>query len=130
MGELKDLLRWCIEHWKNWGITTIIATAAAAGAWLLARRREWKEARRAKAERTRGFPGSSSLGRPKSLRGTRGMTGGGDPLVRSRELAETLCLDYEKVAVDSLKGLEARGWLRDAGGTLEDPTPSWHVLRR
>lgn len=129
MGRIEHLLRWCIEHWKNWGITTVVASAAATGTWMLSRRREWQEARKAKAEKRVDSRLVRALEDRTLWAGIRGMTGGGDPLVRSAELAEKLSLDYE-VVLESLERLEAKGRVRNAGGTLDDPAPYWHVLCR
>jgi hypothetical protein len=129
MRRLEHLLRWCIEHWKNWGVTTLIASAAVAGTWILARRREWTEARKVKAQKTVDSRVIRALEDRGLWTGIRGITGGGDPLVRSRELAEKLSLDCE-VVIESLDRLETRGRVRNAGGTLDDPAPHWHVLRR
>ena len=128
MGRLEHLLRWCIEHWKNWGVTTLIASAAVAGTWILARRRESTQARKVKAQKTVDSRVIRALEDRGLWTGIRGITGGGDPLVRSRELAEKLSLDCE-VVMESLDGLETRGRVRNAGGTLDDPAPYWHVLR-
>ena len=129
MGRIEHLLRWCIDHWRNWGITTLIASAAAAVTWILARRREWKEAHQVKAEKSVDSRVIRALEDRGLWDGIRPMTGAGDPAVRSAELAEKLSLDYD-VVIESLERLETNGRVRNAGGTLDDPAPYWHVLRR
>lgn len=129
MGRIEHLVRWCIEHWKKWGVTTLIASTVGAATWILARRREWKEGREAKAEKSVDSQVIRALEDRGLWGGTRAMTGAGDPAVRSAELAEKLRLDRD-VIVESLERLEAKGRVRNAGGTLDDPSPSWHILRR
>jgi hypothetical protein len=127
--RLENLLRWCVDHWESWGVTAIIASLAGGGAWLLARRKEWKEARRAKAERAIDDRVIRALQNPDLWAGPRPFTGAGDRGVRSTELAEALSLDQE-VVIGSLDRLEARGRVRNAGGTLGNPAPYWHILHR
>src|SRR2546425_5786522 len=129
MDRFGNLLRWCIDHWKSWGIPTMVGSVVATGTWLLARRKEWNEARRAKAERAVDAQVIRTLQNRDLWDSRRGMTGAGDPLVRSAELAEALSLDCDTV-IDSLERLEARGRVRNAGGTLDNPAPYWHILHR
>lgn len=90
---------------------------------------KWTESRKAKAEKTVDSRVIRALEDRSLWTGIRGMTGGGDPIVQSRELAEKLTLDYG-VVIESLERLETKGRVRNAGGTLDDPAPYWHVLRR
>jgi hypothetical protein len=50
MERFGNPLRWFIDRWKRWGVPTIVGSALTADTWILARRKEWKEARRAKAD--------------------------------------------------------------------------------
>jgi len=118
-----NLLRWCIEHWKLWGLPTItVSSVIAAGGWILAVRKRRREAQldvkviRAMEDRS-------------LWRSSRPMTGAGVIAMRSAEIAEVLSADCDAVA-DSLERLESRGRVRNAGGTLDNPAPYWHVLRR
>ena len=129
MERFGNLLRWCIDHWKSWGIKGIVGSAVAVCTWFLARRKEWKEARRAKAD---------SLVDSKVIRALQNRdlwppppvwTVAGDLCVRAAEIAEVLSLDCDAVT-DSLERLEARGRVRNAGGTLNNPAPCWHILHR
>jgi len=125
----ESLFRWCIDHWKSWGIPTIFGSIAAAGTWVLARRREWKEARRAKADSAIDSQVFRALQNRDLWGAQRPTTGAGDRLVRSAEIAEALSLDWDVVA-DSLERLEAKGRVRNAGGTLDNPAPYWFALHR
>ena len=129
MGNIEHLVRWCIEHWKSWGVTTLIASPVGAATWILARQKEWKEARKTKAENSVDLRVIRALENRGLWGGVRGMTGGGDPAVRSAELAEKLSLNHD-VVVESLERLETKGRVRNAGGSLDDPSPYWHILRR
>lgn len=129
MERFDDVLRWCIDHWKAWGIPTIVTSVVGAGRWLLARRKDWNERRRAGTEREIDFKVLQALQNRALWDSRRGMTGAGDPLVRSAELAQSLSLDCDAVC-DSLERLEARGRVRNAGGTLDNPAPCRHVLHR
>jgi len=129
MERFGNLLRWCIDHWRSWGITAIVGSAVTACTWFLARRKEWKEARRAKAESALDSKVIRALQNRDLWGPPRGWTGAGDPLVRSAEMAEALSLDCDAV-IDSLERLEARGRVRNAGGTLNNPATCWHILHR
>lgn len=129
MDHFEHFLRWCIDHWKAWGIPAIVTSVVGAGTWLLARRKEWNETRRANAERDLDSQVLQALQNRGLWDTRRGMTGAGDPLVRSAELAQALSLDCETIS-DSLERLEARGRVRNAGGTLDNPAPYWHILHR
>jgi hypothetical protein len=129
MERFEHFLRWCIDHWKAWGIPTIVTSVVGAGTWLLARRKEWNETRRANAEKELDSKVFKALQNRDLWNSRRGMTGAGDPLVRSAELAQTLRLDCDTVN-DSLERLEARGRVRNAGGTLDNSAPYWHILHR
>lgn len=100
-------VRWCIDHWKAWGIPTIVTSIVGAGTWLLARRKDWNDKRRANAERDLDSKVLQALQNRNLWDSRRGMTGAGDPLVRSAELAQSLSLDCDTVC-DSLERLEAR----------------------
>jgi hypothetical protein len=129
MERFGNLLRWYIDHWKSWSIPTIVGSAATAGTWFLARRKEWKEARRAKADSAVDSQVIRTLQNRDLWGPPRGMTGAGDCLVRSAEIAEALSLDCDAVT-DTLERLEAQGRVRNAGGTLDNPAPYWHILHR
>jgi hypothetical protein len=129
MERFGNLLRWCIDHWKSGGISTIVAGGITAITWFLAHRKEWKQARRAKADSAVDFRVIQILQNRKLWVSPRGMTGAGDPLVRSAELAEALSLNPDAVN-DSLERLKAQGKVRSADGTLDNPAPYWHILRR
>ena len=129
MERFENLLRWCIDHWRTWGIPAIVGSAATAGTWLLARRKEWNEARRAKADRAVDSQIIGALQNRDLWGPPRPMTGAGDPLVRSAEIASVLSLDCDAVT-DGLERLEARGRVRNAGGTLDNPASYWHILHR
>ena len=127
MGE--NLFRWGIERWQSWGIPTIVASITASVTWFIARRSEWKEARRVKADNAVDSQVLRALQNRDLWGGARPVTGAGDRLVRSAEIAETLSLDCDAVA-DSLERLEAKGRVRNAGGTLDNPAPFWFALHR
>ena len=130
MEHFENLLRWCIDHWKSWGISAIVGSAAAAATWILARRKEWKEARQVRADAAIDSKVLETLdNRDLWCSSARGMTGAGDLLVRSAEIAEFLSLDRDTV-IHSLERLEARGRVRNAGGTQDNPGPYWHILHR
>ena len=120
-------MRWCIDHWKSWGITALVGSAAAAGTWFLARRNEWKEARRAKSDSAVDSEVIRALQNRDLWTGQRVRTGAGDPLLRSAKIAEALSLDCDAVA-DSLERLEARGRVGKENGTLDNPAPYWFIL--
>jgi hypothetical protein len=129
MQRFGNFFRWFTDHWMRWGIPTIVASAPTAGTWILARRREWKEARRAKTDRAVDSRVLGALQDRNLWRPPRPWTGAGDMLVRSAEIAEALSLDCD-IVIDSLERLEARGRVRNAGGTLDNPAPYWHVVHR
>jgi len=129
MERFEYLLRWCIQHWKTWGIPAIVTSVVGAATWLIARRKEWNEKRHANAERELDSKVLRALQNRDLWDSRRGMTGSGDALVRSEELAQALSLDCDTVS-DSLERLEARGKVRNAGGTLNNPAPYWHFLHR
>src|SRR5579864_3487444 len=102
MDRVGNLLRWCIEHWRSWGIPTIVGSGVAAGTWLLTRRKEWKEARQTKADSAVDSKVIQTLQDRDLWCGPRRvMTGAGDPGVRSAEIAEALSLDRD-VVIESL----------------------------
>jgi hypothetical protein len=125
----ESLFRWCIDHWTSWGIPTVVASTAAAGTWVLARRTEWKEARRVKADSAVDSQVFRALQNRDLWSAPRPTTGAGVCLVRSEEIAEALSLDCDVVA-DSLERLEAKGRVQNKGGTLDNPAPYWFVLHR
>ena len=130
MERFGHILRWCIEHSKSWGIPTIVGTVAATGTWFLARRKEWKEARQAKADSVVDSKILQTLQDRKLWCGPRRvMTGAGDPGVRSTEIAEAFSLDRE-VVIDSLRRLEVRGRVRSGDGNLDNPAPYWYIVQR
>lgn len=125
----ENFFRWGVERWQSWGIPTVVAGIAASVTWFLARRTEWKEARRAKADSAVDFQVFRALQNRDLWGASRPMTGAGDRLVRSVELAEALSLDCDVVA-DSLERLEAKGRVKNEGGTLDNPAPYWFALHR
>jgi len=125
----ENLFRWGIERWQSWGIPTVVASIAALVTWFLARRTELKEARRVKADSAVDSQVFRALQNRDLWGASRPMTGAGDRLVRSAELAEALSLDCEVVA-DSLERLEAKGRVKNEGGTLDNPAPYWFALHR
>lgn len=131
MEHLVSVLRWFLDHWKNWGIPTVAFVGSVVGAatWLRARWKEREEARRAKAESAVDSRVIQALQNRNLWSSHRGFTGAGDLLVRSAELAEALELDCDAVT-DSLKRLEAQGRVRNAGGTMNNPAPNWQILHR
>jgi hypothetical protein len=129
MERFRNILRWCIDHWKGWSIPTIVGSAVTAATWILARRREWKETRRAKAESAVDSRVLGALQDRNLWALPRPFTGAGDMLVRTAEIAEALSLDCD-VVIDSLQRLEAQGRVRNAGGTLHNPAPYWHAVHR
>ena len=110
-------------------MTTVVASTAATGAWVLARRTEWNEARRVKANSAVDSQVFRALQNRDLWGASRPTTGAGDRLVRSAEIAEALSLDCDVVA-ESLERLEAKGRVRNAGGTLDNPAPYWFALHR
>lgn len=128
MEHIQNLLHWFFDHWGS--ITAVVGSVAAMVTWFLARRKEWKEKRRAKTDATVDSQVIHALqDRAKWGGSSRGMTGAGDPLVRSAEIAEAFSLDCDAVS-DSLERLEARGRVRNAGGTSDNPAPYWHIVHR
>jgi hypothetical protein len=130
----ENLFHWCTVHWKT--ITTISAIIVAvvsavvgAGTHLNAWLRDWRESRRHKGNEKLDSKVLEALQDPNLPRSSRGTTGGGDPLTRSAEIAKALSVDQEAVN-DSLERLEARGRVRNAGGSSEDRSPTWHILHR
>jgi hypothetical protein len=117
------------EHWKSLGITSIVAAAASTITWILARRKEWVAARKEKTERKIDAQILQSLQNRDLWKGPRPVTGSGDFAVRTAELADALKLENDTVA-DSLERLKWRGKVRNAGGTLDNPSPYWHILHR
>ena len=118
--NLRIILDWCFNHWAV--VTSVLAGVAAlfriCFAWLK-KRRETKLDRRV----------HEALQNPHLERSSKGFTGAGDPLTRSEEIAESLSVSQDKV-VDSLERLEMMGKARNAGGTLDNPSPCWHVLHQ
>lgn len=129
MEGFGNLLRWLIEHWKSWGIPTKVGSTLATVASLLVLWKKWKDWRQAKADSRvdarviRALQDRNLWPRPRPF------TGAGDLLVRSAEIAKTLSLDCD-VVIESLERLEARARVRNAGGTLDNPAPYWHILHR
>jgi hypothetical protein len=129
MENLENFLRWFLGP-TEWLIKAVIVGAITFGvAWLLARQKERKKEKRATDDRAVDSQIVRSLESWDLWRGPRGTTGGGDPLVRSAEIADALSLNRDAVE-DSLQRLEATRRVRNSGGTLDNPAPFWHVLRR
>jgi hypothetical protein len=129
MESFGHVLRWCIDHWKSWGVPTVVASAAAAILWLLARRKEWRNWRQSKNTDEVDSKVIQTLQNIDLWRSTPRPFAGADLLVRPSELAEALSLDRSDV-VDSLERLERRGQARNAGGTGDNLEPYWHIVRR
>ncbi len=128
MECLTAFVQWFGEHWK--GLLTAAGGVAGRAQGCKKLIKEWKEARQTKLNRYNDARVFESLSnRDLWIKTGRPMTGGGDPLVRSIEIAEALSLKHD-VVTDSLERLEARGKVRNAGGTLDNPAPYWHVLHR
>jgi hypothetical protein len=132
MELLEKLFGWCVDHWKtitavSVSIVAIVSTAVAGGTRLHSWLRGWQEAQRGKKNKELDSKVFQALQDPDLPRSSRGMTGAGDPLTRSADIAEALSLDQEDI-VDSLGRLEARGRVRNAGGTSDNPSPCWHIL--
>lgn len=126
---MNSLLHSIAENWKSLGITSAVAATASTITWMLARRREWVAARKDKAERKIDALVHQSLQNREFWKGPRPITGSGDFAVRTTELAEALKLENDTVA-DSLERLEWQGKVRNSGGTLDNPSPYWHILHR
>lgn len=90
---MKGLVHWIFDQWKQWGVTAIIVGATNTVTWLLARRKEWRAARQAKAEKKIDAQILEALGNPNLWGYQRPITGAGIPYVRSAEIAEHLSLD-------------------------------------
>lgn len=117
MERIENILRWCLGP-TEWLIKAMIVGAITfGGAWLLARLNERRKERRATGESAVDSQIVRSLESWDLWRGPRGTTGGGDPLVRSAEIADALSLNRDAVE-DSLKRLEATRRVRNSGGTL------------
>ena len=124
-----NVWHWIIVHWKGWGINGIVAGVASAITWVLARRKEWKEERREKAEQKLDSKVLKALGERTVWKGPRPTIIGGFPGVKSDEMAEYLQLDQDAVA-DSFERLEKRGRATRSKGTINDPGPWWYIVPR
>jgi hypothetical protein len=120
---------WGIERWQSWGVPTVVASITASVTWFLARRSEWKEARRAKADSALDSQVFRALQNRDLWGASRPVIGAGDRLVRSAEIADALSLECDAVA-DSLERLESKGRVKNVGGTNDDPSPLWFALHR
>lgn len=125
----RHFFQWVVKESNSWGITAFVASAASTATWIVARRREWKEARRVKFERKIDSKVLEALGNPSQSTQPRPMTGTGIPLVRAAEIAEQLSLNLEAVG-DSLERLEARSRVVRSGGTFDNPAPYWQITLR
>lgn len=126
---MKGHVQWIVDQWKQWGVTAIIVGATNTITWLFARRKEWRAARQARAERKIDAQILEILGKPDLWGYQRPLTGAGIPLVRAAELAQQLALDLEAVG-DSLERLESRGRVLRTQGTMDNLAPYWHIMLR
>jgi hypothetical protein len=129
MERFAYLLRWCIDHWKSWSIPTKFASTFGAVTSALVVWGKWKAGRQAKADKKIDARIILALQDHDLWSRPRVLTGGGNVGVRSTEIAEALSLDSE-VVIDSLERLEARGRVRSASGTMDNPAPYWFFLHR
>jgi hypothetical protein len=129
MERFSHLVRWCIEHWSTWGIPAKVATTVGAVTSVLVVWKKWKDGWQAKADKKVDARIILELQDHDLWSRPRPFTGSGDLGVRSAEIAEALSLDTE-VVIESLERLEARGRVRNAGGTMDNPAPYWFILHR
>lgn len=109
-------------HWKTIGAGGVVTTIM--GLWA-----KWRGWRKDKAASKVDAQIIRALQDHELWSGPRPFTGSGDLGVRSAEIAQALSLDIE-VVIASLDRLEARGRVRNAGGTLNNPAPYWHIIHR
>lgn len=112
-------LQWIVVHWNGWGVNGVVAAIASATTWILARRKEWKESRREKANRKIDAAVYAQI-RP---------IGNYAFLFDSEMIARALSMDRDAVA-DSLERLEIQGKVSRQDGTLEHPAPLWSAIIR
>lgn len=129
MEYFTGLLRWCIDHWKVWGIGSIIGGGVAFVGWYSTQRKNWKEARTAKAHRAIDGKVIKLLQTHDGWKNWHPITGAGDIQVRSAEIAERASLDQEEV-IESLERLEAKGRVKRVDGTSDNPAPRWQIIHR
>lgn len=118
-----------VAHWREWGINGIVGGAAATIAWILARRKEWKQSKHAKAEQKLDSAILKALDNRTLWKGSRPMTGAGNFGVKSSEMAEHLKLDQD-VVTDGLERLEVCGRVMRSDGGMSDPAPWWYIVPR
>ncbi len=111
--------QWIIVHWNGWGVNGVVAAIASGTTWILARRKEWKDSRRAKANAKIDTAVFAQI-RP---------IGNYAPLFDSEMIATALSIDRDAVA-DSLERLEIQGKVSRQAGTLEHPAPLWSAIIR
>jgi hypothetical protein len=122
---MESLWHWTIIHWKEWGINGIVAGAASTITWILARRKEWKEQRRLKAEQRI---------EERVLDAMKGDTSRIFPIRRDKwfqasDLAKALDLAVD-VVFDGLERLERKRRVRRGGTMIPGYPPSWALNPR
>jgi hypothetical protein len=116
---MANLWHWIAFHWQGWGINGMVAAIASALTWVLARRKEWKDSRKSKAQQRIDTAVWERI-RPVSNYAIS---------QDSQMIAEALSLDQDAVG-DSLARLEAQGKVRRHEGTLDHPAPYWTAILR
>lgn len=116
---MTNLWHWIILHWNGWGVNGVVAAIASASTWILARRKEWKDSRREKANAKIDAAVFAKI-RP---------IGNYALCYDSEMIATMLSIDRDAVA-DSLDRLESRGKVRREEGTLDHPAPLWSAVIR
>jgi hypothetical protein len=89
------MLHWQIIHWKAWGIPAVLGSIATWSTWFLTRKKEWTESRRVSSEGKIDAQVIEAMQNRELWTSPRGMTGAGDPLIRSGEIAEALSIEGE-----------------------------------
>jgi hypothetical protein len=137
---------WIVQHWKLWGISSIVVAALGAVKRIYDIRKARADALAAETARKREQIALQEIQRnsqPESRVDARviealangdswgkgPITGAGDRLLRVTEIAQALSLTKD-IVVDSLERLEAERKVKQHGGTLDNPAPYWSILRR
>jgi len=110
---------WIILHWNGWGVNGVVAGLASATTWILARRKEWRDSRREKANAKIDATVFAQI-RP---------VGNYAFSMDSEMIASALSMDRDAIA-DSLERLEFQGKVTRQAGTLDHPAPFWRAVVR
>jgi hypothetical protein len=129
MERFWDVLRWCVDHWKSWGIPAKVVSTVTVGTFFLALLKKLKDWRQAKVVKRIDARVILALQDQGIWSQPRPFTGAGVLGVRSAEIAKALSLDND-VVIESLERLEAQGKIRRGEGTLNNPAPPWFIRPR